>query len=77
MTRHLLLLALILSAATSADALQWEQTNGPYGGFVYSMTVADGSVYAGTSVGTVFRSDDDGLTWNEVGNIGGRDVLTL
>ena len=41
---------------------QWVQTNGPIGGYVYSIVVQDQYMFAGTENG-VFRSGDKGLSW--------------
>lgn len=41
---------------------QWEQTNGPGGGFVLSLAKGESYVYAGTNNG-VFRSADNGESW--------------
>ncbi len=41
---------------------QWQQTNGPYGGYVHALAIDSSEVYAGTPVG-VFKSTDNGTTW--------------
>ncbi len=48
-----------------SQALQWEQTNGPYGGNVYSFTVIGTTVLASTQNG-IFRSTDNGVNWTPV-----------
>jgi photosystem II stability/assembly factor-like uncharacterized protein len=48
-----------------SQALQWEQTNGPYGGRVYSFTVIGTTVLASTQNG-IFRSTDNGVNWTPV-----------
>ncbi len=58
------LLAVLFAGTLTA---QWVQTNGPYGGDVTSLVVADSALYAGTS-GGVFRSADNGSTWIQVNN---------
>jgi Secretion system C-terminal sorting domain len=45
---------------------QWVQTNGPYGGTVYSFAVCGENLYAATS-GGVFVSPDNGRSWNSIG----------
>ncbi|MFQ6043586.1 MAG: hypothetical protein ACE5PV_22255 [Candidatus Poribacteria bacterium] len=43
---------------TDAEELVWEQTNGPYGGFIRSLLAApDGTLYVGTEGGGAFRSE--------------------
>lgn len=55
----------------------WTPTNGPHGGYVYDFVQdADGRIFAGTSRGGLFRSDDDGRTWHYVG-LRGMHVVTL
>src|SRR5271166_5372054 len=41
---------------------QWEQTNGPYGGAVYSLAVSGSNLFAGTGQG-VYLSTDNGTSW--------------
>jgi len=49
---------------TDAEELVWEQTNGPYGGLIhYLLAAPDGTLYAGTELGGVFRSEDGGNSW--------------
>jgi ligand-binding sensor domain-containing protein len=40
--------------------LQWEQTNGPYGGLIRCLAVSGTKIFAGTNVG-VFSSSDNGV----------------
>jgi RNA polymerase sigma factor (sigma-70 family) len=60
---------LALGAGTQSERkigeIVWKQTNGPYGGFIWSLLVIpeDGTIYAGTKDSGVFRSDDGGNTW--------------
>ncbi len=53
-------LFLLLAVSTIATA-QW-QTNGPYGGRIYSSVAAVGKIFVGTDNG-VFSSTDNGATW--------------
>ncbi len=46
---------------------QWEQTDGPLGGTVYSFAVSGSNLFAGTYRG-VFFSPNNGATWTEVNN---------
>lgn len=46
--------------------------------FVRVLTVGGRSVFAGTFYGEVLRSDDDGVTWTEVGSaVGSQFVVAL
>ena len=45
---------------------QWSQTNGPYGGYVLSMSVMGNNIFAGTSGGGIFRSTNNGGSWTAV-----------
>jgi photosystem II stability/assembly factor-like uncharacterized protein len=49
---------------------QWVQTNGPYGGEVTSFCYTNYGTYlfAGTYYGGVFRSSNNGSTWEAVNN---------
>lgn len=42
------------------------QTNGPYGGYVYSLAVSGTNLFAGTYGGGVFLSTNNGTSWTEV-----------
>ena len=74
-----LIVCLSATLSTYADAPTWTQTNGPYGGFVFSVhATAGGTVYAGTGSGVLYRSDDDGATWDIVNaRVASGDLLAL
>jgi photosystem II stability/assembly factor-like uncharacterized protein len=63
---------LALGAGTQAGRkigeIVWQQTNGPYGGFIWSLLVIpdDGTIYAGAKDSGVFRSDDGGSSWSQL-----------
>ncbi|MGD0337799.1 MAG: T9SS type A sorting domain-containing protein [Bacteroidota bacterium] len=61
------LFVLILALIPPIDILhaQWIQTNGPYAGFVYCLTVNDSNLYAGTNIG-VFLSTNNGTSWSVI-----------
>jgi photosystem II stability/assembly factor-like uncharacterized protein len=64
--KRLICLWFILLCATlhtSAAHAQWVQTNGPYGGSVFSITHIGNALFIGT-YGGVFESTDGGSNWN-------------
>ena len=45
----------------------WQQTNGPYGGLVQTLSIdSNGFVYAGGGLGGVFRSSNKGTVWEQI-----------
>jgi len=46
---------------------QWVQTNGPYGGMVISFAFSGSNLFAGTGVGGVFLSTNNGTSWTATG----------
>jgi photosystem II stability/assembly factor-like uncharacterized protein len=60
----------ILCEITSAQ--QWQKLNGPYGGTVVSLYInrTNGNIFAGTEGNELYRSTDDGNTWDMI-NSGG------
>jgi ligand-binding sensor domain-containing protein len=62
------LLLLWLSANREAVAQDWQQTNGPYGGIVYSFVIdSSGHIFAGTEGAGLFRSTTNGDGWTPTG----------
>ena len=57
------ILACILSCGTFASA-QWNRTNGPGNFTVTCLAAVRTTLYAGTDSNGVFRSTDEGITWN-------------
>ena len=48
----------------ASNKIGWTQTNGPYGGMITALhTTPEGTLFAGTSEGGIFRSTDGGETW--------------
>lgn len=47
---------------------QWIQTKGPYGGNIQSLAVSGIYLFAGTQLGGVFRSNNNGTNWTAVNN---------
>ncbi len=66
--------------ATPSEAA-WTQTNGLYGGSVYSLAINPQTplvVYAGTRGGGVFKTTDGGMNWRAVNTgLTNTDVLSL
>ena len=64
----MLLLILILIPGLSFTQDFWQQTNGPYGGKIHSLTnnYFSGLIFAGTDSG-VYRTDDYGDRWTRTG----------
>jgi hypothetical protein len=60
---QLLVLATIISSGSNQLMAQWVQT-GPEGGVVQCLTVKDTILFAGTEVGGVLRSTNNGTSWN-------------
>lgn len=45
----------------------WAQTSGPYGGEVHTLFVGHGgALYAGTSLGGVYKSSNSGTSWTQI-----------
>src|SRR5689334_10856161 len=47
---------------------QWQQTNGPYGGYITALTSTATDIYLGTAGTGVYRSSDNGVSWISVSN---------
>jgi photosystem II stability/assembly factor-like uncharacterized protein len=54
--------SLILSCCSVIIQAQWKQTNGPFGGHVFSLAVKGPEIFAGTGNG-IFTSVNNGTTW--------------
>jgi len=69
--------ALFLALFSSNLCADWVRTNGPFGGSIISVAASGNMVFAATYDAGVFRSLDNGATWNHAdsGLIGG--VRTL
>ncbi len=69
----LIIICVFLLLSSNFTSAQWVQTNGPYGGDIYSLIIVpDGSgstnLFAGTYGAGVFRSSDKGENWISVNN---------
>jgi len=77
----LLLASLVLLAGCSGSGpqgVQWEYSGGPYGQNVSTLLVDEGSpesLYAGLLNGELYRSTDEGRTWQRWGSVGRRAVI--
>ncbi|MGH7597541.1 MAG: YCF48-related protein, partial [bacterium] len=59
------LLVAISAGVASAQTEFWQQTNGPYGGFIRALAGdSTGQMFAGTADDGLFRSSDGGATWS-------------
>lgn len=67
MKKQILILALVLTGLNVIA--QWKQTTGPKGGSVKCFAADGTNIFAGTDVGGVFLSSDNGSSWAGV-NIG-------
>ncbi|MDQ3022514.1 MAG: hypothetical protein M3R36_18395 [Bacteroidota bacterium] len=63
---HVLFVLVLLSTNLQA---QWERTNGPNGGYVADFAVNGSSIFAATIDG-IFRSNDAGISWVRISNLG-------
>ncbi|MBN2009823.1 T9SS type A sorting domain-containing protein [candidate division KSB1 bacterium] len=62
-----LLLLILIRSPIAAQIADWQRTSGPYGGDVYALVKADnGTIIAGSYLGGLFRSEDDGQTWQRI-----------
>jgi photosystem II stability/assembly factor-like uncharacterized protein len=60
-----LFVLLLIAASPLALHAQWMRTNGPYGGRITDLVASGTTLFAGTLGGGVFRSTDNGTSWNE------------
>jgi hypothetical protein len=56
----------ILAVSVQVVKAQWTPTSGPVGGVIQVLCAAGSGIFAGTSVGGVFRSTDNGTSWTPV-----------
>jgi len=67
MKKLLVLSVLLVIIVTNIPShAQWQQSFGPFGWAAYNMASGNGYVYS--SGGKIYRSSDDGMTWQEKGN---------
>ena len=61
------LLAVFFMSSPGYSQNFWQQTNGPFGGGVQVLASnSSGDIFAGTRIGGVFRSTDNGDTWSPI-----------
>ena len=63
-----LILLTIVTLSVNIVSAQWVQTNGPNGGYIYSIVISGTNIFAGTYGGGVFLSSDNGANWTAVNN---------
>jgi len=75
----ILFIVLSLCATTWTIAqINWQQSNGPYGGEVKALTVSGANIFAGTHGGGVFLSTNNGTNWSTVNSgMTNQDVYAL
>jgi photosystem II stability/assembly factor-like uncharacterized protein len=61
--RALSITVLLTFLCTFSTFSQWTQTAGPEGGEIRSMFKNGSTIFAGTMIGGLYRSEDDGSTW--------------
>ncbi len=59
------LVCFMVTAFQKGAVAQWTQTDGPFGGSVSALAVSGDTVIAGTELGGVFISTNDGTGWRE------------
>jgi photosystem II stability/assembly factor-like uncharacterized protein len=64
MKKYILFISAVLFTTLSVQA-QWVQTNGPYGGWIYSIAATNNSIIIGTFPAGIFLSSDQGVTWRK------------
>ncbi len=79
--RTLLSLFIVFIFTCSTLSAQWQQCNGPYGGYIRCFTSIDQMIFAGIaniSDGGIYRSKDMGQQWEKIGSeIVNQPILTL
>ncbi|MFQ5640079.1 MAG: choice-of-anchor D domain-containing protein [bacterium] len=74
--RLALLMTFLLTNFVYSQPVIWEQTNGPFGGYINTFAVdSNDEIYVGTSGAGVYRSFDDGDSWTQV--IDGLTTLSI
>lgn len=72
--KFLSILVTFLSASNFIDA-QWIHSNGPQTGQMTCLALKGSDLYAGFEYGGLYKSTDDGFTWNQM-NIGNENNFT-
>src|SRR5690349_9481699 len=67
---YILLAAVLLCClnSTQAQTLQWQQTNGPYGGDATCFAQSNTTIFVGTWGGGVYRTTNNGNSWIQENN---------
>jgi len=66
--RTLLSLFIVFIFTCSTLSAQWQQCNGPYGGFVTMLAANDEYIFALSNANVIYRSSNNGVLWREVNN---------
>jgi photosystem II stability/assembly factor-like uncharacterized protein len=64
--RKVPLLIIFLVALHFYSDAQWQQTHGPYGGTINCLAVSGSDIFAGTTGGGIFLTQDEGANWSSV-----------
>ena len=65
-TLKISLLVFILSISASSQNF-WQQTNGPFGGNIYSMEISsNGNIFIGTSRAGIYKTSNNGDLWYSI-----------
>ena len=65
---YIVYLVISLFLFNGLSLAQWIQTNGPFGGSVSCVVFKDANIFAGTAGGGVYRSINNGTSWEAVNN---------
>lgn len=67
MNRYLLqicLVCLLFISHMPTSSAQWQETNGPFGGYICSVAHDGTNLYAGTNISGLYSSADNGANWS-------------
>jgi len=70
----LIVLSFCIITATTAQ-INWQQTNGPYGGTVYALEISGTNLFAATR-GNIYLSTNNGSSWNAISTSLGNNNFT-
>jgi photosystem II stability/assembly factor-like uncharacterized protein len=72
-------LMMVSAQVSTAQSLLWTRAGAPYGGLFSSLAVdSSGTIFVGALGGTIYRSSDNGESWNCVGaGLDGQDIVSI